>query len=123
MPDPEPTGKSILDTTKKMLGIPSTDTSFDTDIIASINSAFMSLCQIGVGPSTPFKVVDKDTMWEDFMEENLDQFGGLDTYMYFKARLAFDPPTNSFSIDAIKSQITELEERFKLQVLIISTTT
>ena len=40
--------------------------------------------------------------------------------MYMRARLGFDPPTTSFGIDAVRTQITELEERFKLQAYLIS---
>lgn len=111
---------SILDTIKKMLGIASEDTSFDTDIIANINSAFMSLNQIGVGSSTPFQIEDNAATWGDFMSTNLEQFGGLETYMYFKVRMAFDPPVTSFAIDAVTKQISELEERFKIQAFVLS---
>ena len=41
---------SILDTIKQLLGIQYDYTAFDTDIIVHINSAFMALNQLGVGP-------------------------------------------------------------------------
>lgn len=117
MTDPEPTGKSILNTLKQMLGIPLSETSFDTDIIAHANTAFMSLFQIGVGPTTLFSISDSTAIWEEFITEGVEGFGGLDTYLYFKTRLAFDPPGTSFAIEAMERQITELEQRFKIQIL------
>ena len=52
---------SILNTIKKMLGLDANYTTFDTDIIVHINSALMTLTQLGVGspqlenttPTTP----------------------------------------------------------------------
>lgn len=116
----EPTAKSILDTAKKMLGIPSTDTSFDADIISNINSAFMTLNQLGIGPETPYLIKSNEEVWGDFMSHDLEMFGGLEMYMYLKTKLGFDPPTTSFTIDAIKQQIEELEQRFSMQVLIMT---
>ena len=49
---------SILDTIKKMLGIPTEDTAFDTDILVGINSAFMVLNQLGVGPEEIYSIED-----------------------------------------------------------------
>ena len=49
---------SILDTIKKMLGVDSSYDAFDIDIITHINSVFMNLFQIGVGPITPFSIKD-----------------------------------------------------------------
>ena len=42
---------SILTSIKKMLGIAEDYTHFDADIIMHMNSVFMTLRQIGVGPS------------------------------------------------------------------------
>lgn len=45
---------SILQSIKKLLGISKEDTSFDTDIIIDINSEFMTLNQLGIGPKDGF---------------------------------------------------------------------
>lgn len=47
---------SILDTIKQLLGIQSDYTAFDTDIIVHINSVFMTLNQLGVGPTNCFSI-------------------------------------------------------------------
>ncbi len=41
---------SILNSTKKILGIDANYTAFDLDIITHINSVFSGLSQLGVGP-------------------------------------------------------------------------
>lgn len=107
---------SILDTIKQMLGIPSTDTAFDTDIIVQINSVFMTLNQLGVGPDTVYSIDNSTALWADFLGDNLSMYSSIKAYMYQKVRLAFDPPSASFVLDAIRNQIQELEWRLSVQV-------
>jgi uncharacterized protein YabN with tetrapyrrole methylase and pyrophosphatase domain len=59
--------QSILTSTKKILGIAQSDTSFDVDIVIHINSVFSVLQQLGVGPSSGFSIVDATANWEDFL--------------------------------------------------------
>ena len=49
---------SILTSVKKMLGIAEEYTHFDADLIMHINSVFMILAQLGVGPSEGFFIED-----------------------------------------------------------------
>jgi hypothetical protein len=83
---------SILTSIKKMLGIEADYTHFDPDIIVAINSAFMFLYQLGVGPVTCFSITDAAPIWTDFLGTNID-LESVKTYTYFKTRLMFDPPT------------------------------
>ena len=57
---------SILNTIKKMLGMDAEYTAFDTDIIVHINSCFMKLNQLGIGPVTPFIITGKYATWISF---------------------------------------------------------
>jgi hypothetical protein len=107
--------ESILTTIKKMLGISEDDTSFDVDIIVHINTAFMTLTQLGVGPEVGFSITDTTKKWSDFLG-SLTTIEGVKTYVYLKVRLVFDPPSTSFVIDAIKNQIAELEWRLMVEV-------
>lgn len=104
---------SILDTIKKMLGIESADTAFDTDIIVNINTAFMVLNQLGVGPSSIFSITDKDDTWESFFGTG-EIVEAVKTYIYFKVKIAFDPPTISTVLEALKNQISEYEWRLNV---------
>lgn len=106
---------SILDTIKKMLGIPTNDTAFDSDILVGINSAFMILNQLGVGPETVFSIEDKDATWVDFLTEEV-MYSAVKTYIYLFVRLVFDPPATSFVLEALRSQKAELEWRLNVQV-------
>jgi len=106
--------ESILTSTKKLLGIGESDTSFDTDIIMSINSAIMALQQLGVGETSGFYISSADDLWEDLLGDRTD-LEAAKIYVYLKVRLMFDPPQNSFLVDSIKNQISELEFRINIQ--------
>jgi hypothetical protein len=107
--------ESILNTIKQLLGIPVADTAFDTDIIVNINSAFMNLQQLGVGPDTVYSIENSTPIWSDFLTD-VTMYQAAKTYIYLKVKLVFDPPGTSFHLDAIKSQIAELEWRLAVQV-------
>lgn len=105
---------SILDSTKKILGIDKDDTAFDVDILMHINSVFSTLSQLGIGPVTGFAIEDASTTWDEFLSGDL-HLNSVKTYIYLRVRLLFDPPTTSFTIDAMKQQLQELEWRLNVQ--------
>jgi len=105
---------SIVDDTKKVLGIASDYTEFDLDIILHINSVFSTLQQLGVGPKTGFSLTDNSTLWTDFLGDNV-LANNVKSYMYLRVRLLFDPPATSFGITAVQDQIKELEWRMNTQ--------
>ena len=49
---------SILTSIKKLLGIDEEYTQFDSDIIMHINTVFLNLTQLGVGPAEGFLIED-----------------------------------------------------------------
>lgn len=106
--------ESILTSIKKLLGIDETDSHFDVDIIMHINSAFMTLYQLGVGPKTCFKITTDEQTWFDFLGESGD-FETVKTYIYRKVRANFDPPSSSFVLDAMDRQSKEDEFRLMIQ--------
>jgi len=99
---------SILDTTKKLLGLEYDYTRFDPDIIIHINSTFARLAQLGVGPKDGFEIEDSTKVWSDYLGGNklLNQ---VKSYMYLSVRMLFDPPTTSFDLTAKKEQIDKAE--------------
>ena len=106
--------ESILTSTKKMLGIAEEYEHFDPDIIMHINSVFMTLTQLGVGPSEGFSIVDEDTIWTDFIHD-LVKLQAVKSYMYLKVRLLFDPASlGSATLAAYERQIQELEWRLNV---------
>lgn len=116
MPDAEEleVEKSILLSTKQMLGIEATDTSYDLDIKTHINTAFSVLYQAGVGPLEGVLIKDKDDKWESFTGNRM-AIEGVKTYVYFYVKRAFDPPTTSFTQTAIKEQLDELIWRLNVE--------
>lgn len=105
---------SILISIKKLLGIDKDYVQFDQDIIININSALMSLMQLGVGPQSGFKISGEEETWNDFIGERID-FESVKTYVYLKVRLIFDPPQSSYLIENIKEQLQEIEWRLNFQ--------
>jgi hypothetical protein len=105
--------ESILDSTKKVLGLDEANTDFDVDIIMHINTAFSTLNQLGVGPDEGFAIEDASAVWSDFLMDVLP-LNNVKTYVCLRVRMLFDPPTNSFTIDAMRKQIEELEWRINV---------
>ena len=105
---------SIVVTIKKMLGLEDDYTPFDTDVIVQINAALMSLTQLGVGPKEGFLVTDYSETWSDFITSEV-KLGAVKTYIYLKVKMMFDPPTNSYVMDAMKQQAEEIGWRLNVQ--------
>ena len=105
---------NILSSIKKLLGIPTEETAFDSDIIMHINSVFMILNQLGIGPSDGFTISDDYALWSDFIPDgqNLEL---VKSYMYMKVRLMFDPPSSSAVLSAMEKSISEFEWRLNVQ--------
>ena len=106
---------SILTSVKKMLGIAEEYTHFDVDLIMHINSVFLVLTQLGVGPPKGYSIANEYDVWNDFIPES----AGLDmvkSYMYMKVRLLFDPPTSSAVMEAMNRMISEFEWRLNVAV-------
>ena len=107
--------ENILDSIKKLLGIDEADLNFDQELIMHINSVFMVLNQLGVGPVGGFKISSNEEVWTDFVGTRLD-LESVKSYIYLKVRLLFDPPQNSFLVGSIEKQIEEQEWRLQVQV-------
>ena len=102
--------ESILTSIKKMLGITEEYTHFDQDLIMHINSVFLVLKQMGVGPEEGFFIEDKEMFWEDYIADPVE-CNAVKTYMYAKVRLIFDPPQSSAHIECLKNTVSEFEWR------------
>lgn len=101
---------SILTSVKKMLGIASDYNHFDADIIMHINSVFMILHQLGVGPVEGFTIEGNDETWDEFIKDEFT-IESVKSYMYLKVSLLFDPPTSTNVLEAKNRLASELEWR------------
>ena len=106
--------ESILTSIKKLLGITEEYEQFDDDIIMHINTVFLNLSQIGVGPEEGFSIEGADDSWPDYLPDDHKLFEAVKTYIYLKVRLLFDPPINSAVIESINRNIAEIEWRLNL---------
>lgn len=104
--------ESILTSIKKLLGITEECEHFDADIIMHINSVFMVLTQLGVGPSEGFGIKDKTTTWNEFISDN--QLESVKSYMHMKVKLMFDPPLSSTVMECMNRMINEFEWRLNI---------
>lgn len=104
---------SILTSVKKNLGYEEDDTSFDPDILMHINTVLSILNQIGVGPESGFLIEDKVATWVDLLGPD-PRFNFVQSYVYLRVRLLFDPPVTSFAIKSNEDIAKELEVRIYL---------
>lgn len=104
---------SILVSVKKMLGIVEEYTHFDNDLIMHINSVFMILTQLGIGPSKGFSIEDDKAVWTDFISD-ITKVEPVKSYVYMKVKLMFDPPLSSSVMEAMNRMIGELEWRLNV---------
>lgn len=107
---------SILTSIKKMLGIAEGYEHFDADIIMHINSVFMDLTQLGVGPSEGFIIQDEETIWTDYIEDAV-MLQAVKSYMFLRVKLLFDPGSiGSSTLAAYERQIQQWEWRLNVGV-------
>ena len=106
--------ESILTSIKKLLLIAEDYKQFDADIIMHINSVFMTLQQLGVGPSEGFFIEDETAEWTDFVDD-IAKIQAVKTYIFLKVKLVFDPGSiGSSTLASYERQIQELEWRLNL---------
>lgn len=105
---------SILNSTKKFIGIFGDYNHFDADLIFSINTVFSVLNQLGVGPKEGFSIKDDTAIWTDFIDD-YSTLEDVKTYVFLKTRLIFDPPSNSIIEGTINRLISELEWRLNVE--------
>lgn len=100
---------SILTSIKKILMIDESYTVFDPDIILHINSAFATLNELGLGPDEGFMIDDATAVWADFFTDM--RLNSVKSYVGLRVKVVFDPPSNPRVVQAIETQIKELEWR------------
>lgn len=102
---------SILTSTKKLSQVPPSCPHFDDQVVSYINSVFLILRQLGVGPVEGFVITDESEIWADFIPDDIVLREATKSYMAAKVKLQFDPPSNSAHLQALTSIINEFEWR------------
>lgn len=106
---------SILESTKKVLGLDADYTAFDHDIQMHINTAFSNLHQLGIGPIDGFEIEDDSAEWNDFLGDGNLPLNSVRSYIYLTVRLMFDPPASAYGTAAMERQIDELVWRINVR--------
>lgn len=88
---------SILENIRESVGLSSTTSDFDTDLLMHINSAIVKLNQNGIGNF--IMVEDISTTWEDLQDptqtEGNKSFQMIPLFISLSTKLLFDPPPPS----------------------------
>lgn len=112
--DPALLTNSILGNVKRYLGFDFEDESYDEECLASIGTSLFILRDRGMQVPEGFEVTSLAQTWEDLLGPN-NELEGVRSYVMKRARLDIDPPSNSFTIQAIEKQIAELEFRISVK--------
>lgn len=79
----------------------------------NLNTALSTLTQLGFGPPGGYVVSDSTQTWSDLFQGRKDaEF--VKTYICYKTKQLFDPPTNSSALTALNNIIAELEWRITI---------
>lgn len=106
---------SILTSIKKLLGIAEEYEHFDSDIIMHINSVFMDLNQLGVGPSGGYSISDEEDVWTDFTED-IELLQAVKSYIFLRVKILFDSSSmGSATLAAYERQIAQWEWRLNVK--------
>ena len=100
----------ILSSIKELLGISYEDESFDFEILMHINATLAILFQMGVKEAGDTPVIDITTTWRELFGDRTD-LEMVKTYIYFKVKSMFDPPTNSAGLESLNRVMKEFEWR------------
>lgn len=106
--------ESILKSVKDASGVNTDDSAFDGELILHINTAFMTLRQLGVGPETPFSIENDTSKWTEFTDDE-SLLPMIKSYITLKVRRLFDPPTSSSLDSALESILSEYEWRLNIE--------
>lgn len=106
--------ESILTSIKKMLGVAEDYDYFDADIIMHINSVFMTLNQLGIGPAEGFSIEDDTSIWTDFIPD-VTKLQAVKSYMYLQVKILFDSASlGAVTLAAYERQIQQYEWRLNV---------
>lgn len=105
--------ESILLSIKALIGIPEEVTDFDVALIAHINTVFMILDQIGVGPKEGFSITGASETWDMYVQ-NANRYNAVKSYVHHKVLVLFDKSLQSSVVSSINEVLKELEWRLFL---------
>lgn len=106
--------ESILYTIKQMLGLEVDYTPFDVELIAYINSAIMTLTQLGIGLNKDFLVTGDTETWADFVGDRTDE-SAIQNYILVSVKPLFDSTLSGTAVESCNKMRDELAWRLKVR--------
>lgn len=94
-------------------GMEDSDTTFDTELLVYINSAFSKLIQLGFPYPNGYRITE-NTEWTDIVPSGMN-LGNVEDFIYLSTRLKFDPPANSSVLNSFKEELAELTYRIETE--------
>lgn len=104
---------SILGSIKSMLSLTEEAESFDPELILHINSVFPELHQLGIDGAKNFEIEDDSSKWTDVLGDRRQAW--VKSFVFYKVKLAFDPPQTANAVAAIQEELAHLTWRINLQ--------
>lgn len=105
--------EKILTTIKRDIsGLTEENTDFDDELLDNINSFLRYLNRFGIGVDN--FIATKDSLWSDFLGDDVAYYSEAKTYITLKIKYWWDPPTVGAAVNAIQETLKELE--FNLMV-------
>lgn len=105
--------EKVLDTVRKIIGGDWVSESFNPELIIHINTVIAFINQLGV--ITTSKTITESTTWSELVPD-IELIEDVKTFVAFKVKKIFDPPTSSSAIQALDDTIAECEYRILLAV-------
>lgn len=109
--------ESILASLTKLLVGDHEDEWFNPDLIMHINTALNRLYSLGVGRKRkhPFAIKGLDETWSEFLGDEYDDLQNVQTYVFLKVKIVFDPPTANAVLQSMNENIRELESMIEME--------
>jgi len=110
--------QSILLTIRSMIGGDeeySASDPFVIELIIHINTVLGILNQLGIGVEG-FAITGSTETWSDFIGESPVSLNEVQSYVFLRVQLLFDPPTSSVLLQAKTDMINELTWRMTTKV-------
>lgn len=101
---------SILDDTKKALGLAWDYAAFDSEIIMHINSVLADLNQLGVGPADGLIIVNSSDTWDELIASE-KRLNHVKSYIHLRVKMLWDPPTVGYVLTSMEKMIEKAEWR------------
>ena len=101
--------ESVLESTKKKLGLAKDYVAFDEDVLSHIGVAINTLEQLGVFAPGVHSVEDYDYTWEQLLNGD-GRLNMVKSYIYLKVKTLFDPDQSGFLVTARNDQLKEIRK-------------